>query len=214
MKRHSVSVRRAFTLVELLVVVAIISILVGLLLPALTGAKQKANQAACASNAGQIAKQLLMTTMDNNRIFPDGSASSWNHFFMIPGFTNYSRETKVLECPSDRGTSSCPGNSSAGTCFSDANKQDPTASYVYAMNDRADAGVGVVSNLRLTQIGSPSKKGMVYEPTLSRANPISTSQNRWHYSQWNHGSIGFVDGHSTMMLTNCTSIDEVNNVYY
>jgi prepilin-type N-terminal cleavage/methylation domain-containing protein len=46
--------RRAFTLVELLVVIAIIGILVGLLLPAVQAAREAARRSQCQNNLKQI----------------------------------------------------------------------------------------------------------------------------------------------------------------
>lgn len=55
----------AFTLIEILVVLAIVAILASLLLPALTAGKAKARQTACASNLKQLALASQMYAADN-----------------------------------------------------------------------------------------------------------------------------------------------------
>jgi prepilin-type N-terminal cleavage/methylation domain-containing protein/prepilin-type processing-associated H-X9-DG protein len=58
--------KRAFTLVELLVVISIIAVLLAILMPALRKARDQAQNIACTSNMRQIGLSLMLYAQDNN----------------------------------------------------------------------------------------------------------------------------------------------------
>jgi len=62
--------RRGLTLMEILVVVAVIAILAGILFPILTGVKASAHKARCSSNLFQLGSAFTMYVSDWNGLYP------------------------------------------------------------------------------------------------------------------------------------------------
>jgi prepilin-type N-terminal cleavage/methylation domain-containing protein len=80
MPTHAPFSRSAFSLIELLVVVAIIATLIALLLPALGKAKRAARDGRCLSNLRQIGVAWTLYTNDFDR-FPWGDEEDYDHRF-------------------------------------------------------------------------------------------------------------------------------------
>jgi len=95
-----------FTLIELLIVVAIIMILAGLLFPALSNAKYRAKQMQCLSHLKQMGTAIFCYSSDKNDFFP-GYMDVGFFFNDMEPYTGVKSgvktavEAKFYWCPSD-----------------------------------------------------------------------------------------------------------------
>jgi prepilin-type N-terminal cleavage/methylation domain-containing protein/prepilin-type processing-associated H-X9-DG protein len=97
----------AFTLVELLVVLAIIAILAALLLPAIARTKESGRSTGCISNLHQIGIALQLYVQENQNRLPSmydwstNLVSNTNGPSMVQVLFNYVGSSNVYRCPSE-----------------------------------------------------------------------------------------------------------------
>lgn len=116
--RHSASA--GFTLIEVLVVVAIIALLIAILLPSLKGARDQAQAAACGSNMGQAVKGAILHLTETNM-----RKERWS--------TNYGWATYSLKANG--------GQSDLFVCPSDANPRPTAAVLARVWAGSVDRGI-------------------------------------------------------------------------
>jgi prepilin-type N-terminal cleavage/methylation domain-containing protein len=85
--------RRKFTLIELIVVIAILGILLTLLLPSLEKAREKARQAVCQSNQSQLVKAMVTYAHTYDYAFPVGGVRNIRVSMFIWGKQAYWQQT-------------------------------------------------------------------------------------------------------------------------
>jgi prepilin-type N-terminal cleavage/methylation domain-containing protein/prepilin-type processing-associated H-X9-DG protein len=199
--------RRAFTLVELLVVIGIIAVLIGILMPSLSKARRQANMVKCMSQTRQIATAVVFYTNDNKfwmpspgwlandqNMFPAGQRmSNWlynedlrNGTFAEKDLKNgllfqYLNVTRIFRCPDDSGPWQ-PGSSQNMTSF---------------LMNGAVCGYGAVLTTKITQFKPDAIIFWEVTPFDSgNGNDGSSYPSERQADRHVRGSnVGFMDGH-------------------
>lgn len=99
--------RRAFTLVELLVVIGIVALLIALLFPVFSKAREQAYRTKCLANLRTIGQASFVYANNNRDRLPNGNdpytwdddaAANW----VMKNFADDVSDGRVFRCPSDR----------------------------------------------------------------------------------------------------------------
>ena len=110
---------KGFTLIELLVVISIIAILASMLMPALSGAKEKANSVKSIANLKALGTSMAMYAMDNKDIFPGADTqdeTGVRKTFKVL-IDDQKISLKVFECPGFPSTPVDSGTEVIGSAY-------------------------------------------------------------------------------------------------
>ena len=195
---------RAFTLVELLVVLGIIAALAGILLPAVNAARHEADAVACTANVRTIGTAALMYAQQHKRYVTFLRVGNRNidrkellHPFVTQGRNNRDNEAgHVWQCP-------------ANTKVHQVDGLHLEASYGFNTN---------MNGVRIERVKRPSETvalcdaGLLDTPSANAdgarathvwppGRPATPSSTRPNHTRHPKGavSVGFVDGHADRM---------------
>jgi prepilin-type N-terminal cleavage/methylation domain-containing protein/prepilin-type processing-associated H-X9-DG protein len=194
-------VQSGFTLIEILVVIAIIAILAAILFPVFARAREKARQASCTSNLRQLTLAVEMYTTDHDEMYP-----MIGYGFATADVTTlfelcdpYMRNKDIITCASD-----AEGNidlsllptpiTGAPNASYDVNRAGVAQTYIFGDPDRS---AGVLYVQEVSAVEAPADTTMVWdaqlalgEDTVVPTNPILPE-----FRHNDMANVGFADGH-------------------
>lgn len=208
--------RDAFSLTELLVLVAIAVILAALLAPALSRSKARARQLRCMGNVRQIAQGLLVVASgEMPRKLPYATdfgslGGKTGRQAALGGRTPAGErplhqglpDPVVFRCPADRGDAVLGVESVFDAAGS---------SYLYPV-ESVDGIAAAVDEL-VTGFPFPERKIIVFEPPLLQDRPLDDRRTRWHGAR-RISVAGFLDGHAQLVESaGYTNADPAHRYY-
>ena len=216
MKKHN------FTLIELLVVIAIIAILAGMLLPALSKARDKAKEINCINNLKQIGTATLLYMGDFEEYMPIGNGAStyWGAELL-----KYANNKALFYCPMDATRSVADWLPTKPSLISYGYNWLGLGHSVASYPNPFTGTTGAFS-AKLSRIKQPSETFICVDTYrtndatlggyafVAPANDVGATRVERPY--WRHGNrsnLVFVDGHAKGMITaELTTADKPGNV--
>jgi prepilin-type processing-associated H-X9-DG protein len=215
--------RRAFTLVEILSVLGVISLLVAMLFPALSSAREHANRTRCLSNLRQLGLAFAMYLNENNGRFPRPAQhlverpEDWIYYQpgrdaelgVVARYASRPFDQRLYRCPSDD-VASHLSSASTNPLGGPALRYD----YSYTVNEYI-CRLWPKQTLRINQVRNPSEKILIVDESagtiddgcwawqpdqgqdrnvLSNRHDRKAEEPKVHDS--GRGNVAFADGHA------------------
>ncbi len=172
--------RKAFTLIELLVVIAIIAILAGMLMPALSRAREQGYRTKCLNNEKQIGNFIVMYENDTRKfpswVYPGGGFKYYDSSLTLAVLfanTPSAMSSELFQCPSTSDNVQMEKVDQSGNAVHDEVPAGWPALYAGAGNANTVAAVFDCNQGYYTDMSgaSPNDPSYVIDP--------STPQNAW-----------------------------------